>query len=111
MDGWKTRAGLSDDVCYSYLQDVTPVRHRHCHSSLGDNSLPAHRASGAPSSIVAGSAMTNTESRSAAFPWLNGRPTHLPCDATDVMPSVLLPGDPDRVSKAAGILDHVTDVG
>lgn len=55
--------------------------------------------------------MTSTASRSAAFPWLNGSPTHLPCEAADVMPSVLLPGDPDRVSKAASVLDQVTEIG
>lgn len=55
--------------------------------------------------------MTNTASRSAAFPWLEGRPTHLPCEVADVMPSVLLPGDPDRVSKAASVLEQVTEIG
>ena len=27
------------------------------------------------------------------------------------MPSVLLPGDPDRVSKAASVLEQVTEIG
>ena len=55
--------------------------------------------------------MTEPRSRSAAFPWLNGQPTHLPCGPGDVTPSVLLPGDPDRVAKAAGVLDRVVDLG
>jgi uridine phosphorylase len=54
--------------------------------------------------------MTSSSSRSAAFPWLHGRPTHLPCEASDVMPSVLLPGDPDRVGKAASVLDSVFEM-
>ena len=55
--------------------------------------------------------MTEPRSRSAAFPWLSGQPTHLPCGPGDVTPSVLLPGDPDRVAKAAGVLDRVVDLG
>jgi uridine phosphorylase len=50
-------------------------------------------------------------SRSAQFPWRDGRPTHLPCGPGDVPPCVLLPGDPDRVALAAALLDDVVDLG
>ncbi|WP_210495691.1 nucleoside phosphorylase [Microvirga antarctica] len=50
-------------------------------------------------------------SRSAAFPWLDGQPTHLPCHPGDITPSVLLPGDPDRVTKVASVLNDVVDLG
>ena len=50
-------------------------------------------------------------SRSARFPWLDGRPTHLPCGPGDVPAHVLLPGDPDRVPLAASLLDDVRDLG
>ncbi|WP_342363291.1 nucleoside phosphorylase [Terrarubrum flagellatum] len=49
--------------------------------------------------------------RSAAFPWLNGRPTHLPCGPGDMPSCVLLPGDPDRVTLAAALLDNARDFG
>lgn len=55
--------------------------------------------------------MAEAPSRSAAFPWLDGRPTHLPCGPGDLPPIVLLPGDPDRVPIAAGILDDVVELG
>jgi uridine phosphorylase len=50
-------------------------------------------------------------SRSAAFPWRKGRPTHLPCGPGDVPRVVLLPGDPARVERAKTLLTDVTDFG
>jgi uridine phosphorylase len=50
-------------------------------------------------------------SRSAQFPWRDGRPTHLPCGPGDVPRCMLLPGDPDRVALAAALLDDVVDLG
>jgi len=55
--------------------------------------------------------MTEPKSRSAAFPWLDGRPAHLPCREGDVTASVLLPGDPDRVDTAVGVLDDPVAIG
>jgi uridine phosphorylase len=55
--------------------------------------------------------MTGPASRSAAFPWLDGRPAHLPCGIGDVARSVLLPGDPDRVDKAINVLDDPVAIG
>ncbi len=49
--------------------------------------------------------------RSAAFPWLNGRPTHLPCGPGDMPSCALLPGDPDRVTLATALLDNTCDFG
>ena len=49
--------------------------------------------------------------RSAAYPWLGGRPPHLPCGPGDVAPVVLLPGDPDRVGLAARLFDESQDFG
>ncbi|WP_083347356.1 nucleoside phosphorylase [Rhizobium sp. LCM 4573] len=48
---------------------------------------------------------------SAAFPWKNGRPPHLPCGPGDIAKNVLTPGDPDRVSLLADMLEDVTDFG
>lgn len=48
---------------------------------------------------------------SAAFPWKNGRPPHLPCGPGDVAENVLTPGDPDRVRLLADMLEDVTDFG
>ncbi|MBP2561857.1 uridine phosphorylase [Neorhizobium galegae] len=48
---------------------------------------------------------------SAAFPWKNGRPPHLPCGPGDIAENVLTPGDPDRVRLLAGMLEDVTDFG
>src|SRR5688572_22645116 len=111
MDGWQAGTRIPDDVCDGHLQDAPSVRRGHRNGPLRHYRLPDHRISRASPPILARSAMTNTASRSAAFPWLGGRPTHLPCEAADVMPSVLLPGDPDRVSKAASVLDQVTEIG
>ncbi len=47
----------------------------------------------------------------AAFPWVNGRPPHLPCGAGDIADNVLTPGDPDRVALLARLMDDVTDFG
>lgn len=54
--------------------------------------------------------MTGT-ARSARFPWRDGRPTHLPCAPGDMPSVVLLPGDPDRVEIAAGVLADVRPFG
>lgn len=49
--------------------------------------------------------------RTASDPWLNGRPPHIPTDGR-VLPTVcLLPGDPARVSLAAGVLEDFELVG
>ncbi len=48
---------------------------------------------------------------SAAFPWKDGRPPHLPCGPGDIAENVLTPGDPDRVRLLAGMLEDVTDFG
>jgi uridine phosphorylase len=48
---------------------------------------------------------------SAAFPWKNGRPPHLPCGPGDIAENVLTPGDPDRVRLLAGMLEEVMDFG
>src|SRR5215207_1382414 len=111
MDGWQAGTRIPDDVCDGHLQDAPSIRRCHRNGALGHCRLPNHRISRASLPILARTAMTNTASRSAAFPWLEGRPTHLPCEAADVMPSVLLPGDPDRVSKAASVLKRVKEIG
>jgi uridine phosphorylase len=49
--------------------------------------------------------------RSARFPWRDGLPVHLPCRPGDVPQAVLMPGDPDRVAIAAGVLEDVRDLG
>ena len=49
--------------------------------------------------------------RSARWPWRDGLPVHLPCRPGDVPQAMLLPGDPDRVGIAAGVLDQVRDLG
>lgn len=48
---------------------------------------------------------------SAAFPWKDGRPPHLPCGSGDIAENVLTPGDPDRVRLLAGMMEDVTDFG
>jgi uridine phosphorylase len=48
---------------------------------------------------------------SAAFPWKNGRPPHLPCGPGDIAENVLTPGDPDRVRLLADMMEDVTDFG
>lgn len=52
--------------------------------------------------------MTKT---SAAFPWKDGRPPHLPCGMADIAENVLTPGDPDRVRLLADMMEDVTDFG
>jgi uridine phosphorylase len=49
--------------------------------------------------------------RSARWPWRDGLPVHLPCRPGDVPQAVLMPGDPDRVTIAAGVLREVRDLG
>lgn len=51
------------------------------------------------------------EMTSAAFPWNNGRPPHLPCGPGDIAENVLTPGDPDRVRLLADMMEDVTDFG
>lgn len=54
----------------------------------------------------------NTSARpTAAHPFTDGRPPHLPCGPGDVCADVLLPGDPDRVAMFAGMLDDLRDFG
>ncbi len=50
-------------------------------------------------------------STSAAFPWKNGRPPHLPVGPGDIAENVLTPGDPDRVRLLADLLEDVQDFG
>ncbi|WP_440902065.1 nucleoside phosphorylase [Actinosynnema sp.] len=49
--------------------------------------------------------------RSAADPWLDGRPPHLPCGPGDLPEVCLLPGDPARVDRAAQVLDDFRVLG
>lgn len=51
------------------------------------------------------------QARRAAFPWLDGKPPHLPCGPGDVAPVVLLPGDPDRIGLAARLFNGAVDFG
>ena len=44
------------------------------------------------------------ESPSAAKPWVGGRPPHIPFGPEQLPRVCLLPGDPDRVDLAAGVL-------
>jgi uridine phosphorylase len=44
-------------------------------------------------------------------PFIDGRPPHLPCGPGDVCDDVLVPGDPDRVSLLADMLDDVVSFG
>ncbi|MFS2162423.1 nucleoside phosphorylase [Variovorax sp. Varisp62] len=50
-------------------------------------------------------------SRSARFPWREGRPPHLPMGPGEVPRIVLLPGDPARVDLAANALEDFKIVG
>ena len=49
--------------------------------------------------------------RSARFPWLQGRPAHIPAGPGDVPQIVLLPGDPARVDMAAEVLSNFCVLG
>ena len=49
--------------------------------------------------------------RTAADPWLDGRPPHVPASRADVPAVCLLPGDPARVELAAEVLDDFRLVG
>ncbi|APU16816.1 MULTISPECIES: nucleoside phosphorylase [Actinoalloteichus] len=50
--------------------------------------------------------------RSAADPWLNGRPPHLPISSEEGLPAIcLLPGDPARVDRAGQVLDDFRLLG
>lgn len=51
------------------------------------------------------------EGRSARFPWLGGRPPHLPAGPGEVPRVVLLPGDPARVDLAAEMLSNFRVLG
>ena len=49
--------------------------------------------------------------RSAASPWRNDRPPHLPCARDELPRAVLFPGDPGRVDRFATILDDFRILG
>jgi uridine phosphorylase len=49
--------------------------------------------------------------RSAASPWRNDRPPHLPCARGELPRAVLFPGDPGRVDRFATILDDFRILG
>jgi len=49
--------------------------------------------------------------RSAADPWLGGRPPHIPSDGSPLPPVCLLPGDPARVALSASLFDQFEIVG
>ncbi|WP_084344424.1 phosphorylase family protein [Microbacterium resistens] len=55
--------------------------------------------------------MTSSSSRSAADPWLDGRPPHIPADGSPLPPVCLLPGDPARVSMSAPLFDEFEIIG
>ncbi len=48
---------------------------------------------------------------SAAHPWKDGRPPHLPCRKGELPTAVLFPGDPARVDRFAGILSGFRVLG
>lgn len=50
-------------------------------------------------------------SRDPGFPWLDGRPTHLPCGPGDVPEGVVIPGDPARVDRFSRVLDDFVVLG
>jgi uridine phosphorylase len=49
--------------------------------------------------------------RTAASPWKNDRPPHLPCSRGQLPAAVLFPGDPARVDRFASILDNFRILG
>jgi len=49
--------------------------------------------------------------RSAASPWKDDRPPHLPCRRGDLPAAVLFPGDPARVDRFAGLLEDFRILG
>jgi uridine phosphorylase len=51
------------------------------------------------------------EERSAASPWKDGRPPHLPCRMGELPAAVLFPGDPGRVDRFASMLEGFRVVG
>lgn len=55
--------------------------------------------------------MTDKHRPTALMPFYNGRPPHLPCGPGDLARDVLIPGDPDRVSLLADMLDNVVSFG
>ncbi|WP_036323317.1 phosphorylase family protein [Microbacterium gubbeenense] len=52
-----------------------------------------------------------SQGRSAADPWLDGRPPHIPSDGSPLPGVCLLPGDPARVAMAAALLDDFEVLG
>ncbi len=48
---------------------------------------------------------------SAAHPWKNNKPPHLPCRRGDLPSAVLFPGDPGRVDRFASILSDFRILG
>jgi uridine phosphorylase len=55
--------------------------------------------------------LDEVEGRSARFPWLGGRPPHLPVGPGEVPRVVLLPGDPARVDMAGELLSDFKILG
>jgi dihydroorotase len=64
---------------------------------------------------VSGSKVSKSDSskpsRSAASPWFEQRPAHLPCRMGDLPPAVLFPGDPGRVDRLSKVLTDFQIVG
>jgi dihydroorotase len=54
---------------------------------------------------------TPTHARSAASPWWEQRPPHLPCKMGDLPKAVLFPGDPARVDRFATVLTDFRIIG
>jgi dihydroorotase len=54
---------------------------------------------------------TSTRVRSAASPWREHRPPHLPCKMGDLPKAVLFPGDPARVDRFATVLTDFRIIG
>jgi len=52
-----------------------------------------------------------TRARSAASPWREQRPPHLPCKMGDLPRAVLFPGDPARVDRFASVLTDFRIIG
>ena len=102
VDGWKQ--GLGYLMTFASATYKTPLLFATVivTALLGIAVYQLIETSRAPIALVARAAMTEPRSRSAAFPWLNGQPTHLPCGPGDVTPSVLLPGDPTGSPRPLG---------
>lgn len=55
--------------------------------------------------------MSRDSKPTAAHPFSDGNPPHLPCGPGAICADVLLPGDPDRVDLFAAMLEDVKDFG